>query len=178
MLGSYDSPTFLSQKDKYLLGLSLPQLMAVLGIGATLFLVTLGTPLGLTVRLGITLGGTAIGGIILFARIQGLMIPVYIALLVTRSFVSPVFEDVSDGLRNGPAVWRQQQAARQKAMVSGDRKARAFGFLSKKKQRLESDELVAKRGDLEAAAKQQATQVLVDGEAWVRDGIRSFVKNH
>ena len=178
MLGSYDSPTFLSQKDKYLLGLSLPQLMGVLGIGATLFLVTLGLPWSLMIRMAITLGGTSIGGIILFARIQGLMIPVYIALLITRSFVRPAYEDVSDGLRNGPAMWRQQQAARKQAAMDGDKKTRMVGFLSKKKQRLESDELVAKRGDLEAAAKQQATQALVDGEAWVRDGIRSFVKTH
>lgn len=177
MLGSYDSPTFLSQKDKYLLGLSLPQLMGVLGIGAALFLTTLGLPWGLTIRMGITLGGTALGGIILFGRIQGLMIPIYLALLVTRSFVRPAYEDVSDGLRNGPAVWRQQQAARQEAANAGDKKSRMFGILAKKRQRLESDDLVAKRGDVEAAAKQQATQVLVDGEQWVRDGIRSFIKS-
>ena len=36
-LGSYDSPTFLGQKDKYMLGLSLPELMVSMGIGAFWF---------------------------------------------------------------------------------------------------------------------------------------------
>ena len=40
-MGSYDSPTFLGQKDKYLMGLSLPQLMVAAVVGVFWFLVSL-----------------------------------------------------------------------------------------------------------------------------------------
>ena len=44
-LSTYDCPTFLGQKDKYLAGLSLPQLMASIGMGAFLVLGELCVPL-------------------------------------------------------------------------------------------------------------------------------------
>ena len=48
---SYDSPTFLGQKDKYLMGLSLPQLMVALGVAAWWFIVTLMFPYSMLTRL-------------------------------------------------------------------------------------------------------------------------------
>ena len=46
-LGSYDSPTFLGQKDKYLMGLSLPELLMAMGVAFGWFLVTLFFPISI-----------------------------------------------------------------------------------------------------------------------------------
>ena len=44
LLGAYDSPTFLGQKDRYMMGLSLPELIIAMVIAGGWFLVTLALP--------------------------------------------------------------------------------------------------------------------------------------
>ena len=51
MMGSYDSPTFLGQKDKYLMGLSLPQIMVAMGVAAWWFFVSLTLPYSMITRI-------------------------------------------------------------------------------------------------------------------------------
>ena len=177
MLGSYDSPTFLSQKDKYMLGLSLPQVMAVMGIAGAWFLATLGLPWELPIRLMITLGLTGVCALILFARIQGLLIPTFCFLFVWRIFVKPAYEDLQEDLLQGSAAWREQQTAKVVQLESGDKKAKAFGFMAGKRRRLAEDDMTAKREELEQEAKKQTEQALQAGEAWLRDGIKAVFKS-
>ena len=74
-LDYYDSPTFLGQKDKYLLGLSLPELMVAMAIGGGWFFVMLLVPLGMMFRLLLSSPLTGMSMLLLFVRISGLSIP-------------------------------------------------------------------------------------------------------
>ena len=81
-LGSYDSPTFLGQKDKYMLGLSLPQLMVAVGVIFFWFLVSLAFPYTTQVRLAIMTPLSSVTLALIFVRISGLSIPAYLGLTV------------------------------------------------------------------------------------------------
>ena len=72
---SYDSPTFLGQKDKYLMGLSLPQLMILIGVGFTGFVFTLLLPVGMMMRFAILAPCVGVFGVLFFGRISGLASP-------------------------------------------------------------------------------------------------------
>ena len=82
MMGSYDSPTFLGQKDKYLMGLSLPQLMVAIGVAAWWFFVSLTFPYSTVTRILIMVPLTGASLALLFARISGLTVPMFVLLAI------------------------------------------------------------------------------------------------
>ena len=88
--GIYDSPTFLSQKDKYMAGLTLPQLMVCMVIAVFVFALTLMLPFGFLVRLMFVIPGTGLGAFLAFGKIFGLSVPMFSITAILFPFRSPV----------------------------------------------------------------------------------------
>lgn len=171
MHGSYDSPTFLGQKDKYLLGLSLPQLMVAMGVAIGWFLVTLSFPLSVLVRSLLLVPLTGVSLALVFARISGLSIPMFILLSIKSIFSKPSYEEKSLQVLEGDPVWVTLQ--QQKAENPG-------GFFSKlrgrQKSAMHSLEAQEKQAELRAEVDKQVVESSVATEQWVRDGIRTLMK--
>ena len=125
MMGSYDSPTFLGQKDKYLMGLSLPQIMVAMGVAAWWFFVSLTLPYSMITRILIMVPLTGASLTLLFARIAGLTVPGFVLLSVKSLFSRPSFEEVDALVMNGDPDWVIMQ--RQKAEGGGGFLARIKG---------------------------------------------------
>ena len=124
-LPNYESPTFLSQKDVYLAGLSLPQLMMLLMLAGVCFLFTLMLPYGMVVKLGVTVALTVVSGVLLFGKVSGLSIPKYAFLSLVRMVIKPGFEERVDFLVAGDAAWLLAQEKRETARVTHAERARA-----------------------------------------------------
>ena len=167
--GSYDSPTFLGQKDKYLLGLSLPELMVAMGVALVWFIVSLMFPYGILVRLAMVVPATGVSLFLLFGRIAGLSIPGYLWLMIVRSFSRPSFEEVPERLLEGDSVWLEAQRRR----AEGGSRGGSLKFW-KKKIPVISDEV--RQAEMKAELDKQVTEGAVAAEQWVRDGVKAFVK--
>ena len=111
-LAPYESPTFLDEKDVYLIGLSLPQILILVGIALFWFLVCKIMPWSLWVQLIGTGVGTLVSGIMVFGRLSGMMIPLFLGLLVLRLFVKPMYEESEEGVVLGNARWLAGQQRR------------------------------------------------------------------
>ena len=168
--GAYDSPTFLGQKDKYLLGLSLPELMMAMGIALMWFIVTLMTPYGMLVRLAMVVPATGVSLFLLFGRIAGLSIPGYFLLMLVRSFSRPSFEEVPERLLEGDSVWLE---ARRRREENAGKSRFSLGSIRKKVPAIDSE---ARRSEMKAELDKQITEGAVASEQWVRDGVKAFVK--
>ena len=166
-LGSYDSPTFLGQKDKYLMGLSLPELMLSLGVAFVYFILSLLLPYGTIIRLSLVAPATVVTLILLFGRISGLTIPSYAYLTVLRSFVRPSFEDTQELLLSGQSAWLEAQRERSK-------KSGFLPFFRKKGSVVMPDEV--RQAEMKAEMDKQITEGAVAAEGWVRDGFRTLMK--
>ena len=116
-------PTFLGQKDRYLLGLSLPELIVAMLIAGGWFVVTLGFPLGILLRLVVVLPLTGVSVAFLFVRISGLSIPMYLLLSLLRLFRRPSFEESRELLLEGEPAWLELRRQQQEGGRS------RFGFL-------------------------------------------------
>lgn len=167
-LGSYDSPTFLSQKDKYLMGLSLPELMMGLGVGFVWFLVTLAFPFSTIMRFVVLVPLTVVSMVLMFARITGLSIPMFVLLSLVRSVKKPSYEENREGLLEGPAEWVR---AREAQAASRERKARGMF----RRRRLSPDG-EAKAAELRAEVDKGVTEGAAAAEQWMRDGFKTLVK--
>ncbi len=165
-VGSYDSPTFLGQKDKYLFGLSLPQMMGAIGVGFFWFLVTLLFPYSTPIRLAMMapLTGVTLG--LLFIRIVGLTIPSFLLLSFLSLFSKPSFEETQEMVVNGRPEWLE--AERQRAEKGSRRKGR--------RQRAEELGLEAKQAELRAEVDKQVSAGAMAAEQWVKDGVRVLIK--
>ena len=164
--GSYDSPTFLGQKDKYLMGLSLPQLMMAVGVGFGWFLVTLLFPYSTPVRLLMMVPMTGVSMALMFVRICGLSIPVYLLLTVVRMFSKPSYEDVRELVLDGRPEWLEAERQRAERSGMGSR-------IQRQRARAELD---ARGAELRAEVDKQVTEGAVAAEQWVRDGVRTLMK--
>ena len=167
-IGSYDSPTFLGQKDKYMLGLSLPQLMGAVGVGFCWFLVTLLFPYSTPVRMAMMAPLTGVTLALLFVRIVGLTIPVFLILSFLRLFSKPSYEETREFLLDGRPEWLEAERLK---MERGSRKR-------SRRQREPAPELGlgAKQAELRAEVDKQVTAGAVAAEQWVRDGVRVLMK--
>ena len=168
-LGSYDSPTFLGQKDKYMLGLSLPQLMMAVGVIFFWFLVSLAFPYTTQVRLAIMAPLSSVTLALIFVRISGLSIPVYLGLMVFRMFSRPSFEDLGEEMVQGQPEWLEQQRlkAEKEGLRSRFRRGRA---------RAQSLEVESKRVEMQAEVDKTVTETAVGAEQWVREGVRTLIR--
>ena len=168
-LGAYDSPTFLGQKDRYMLGLSLPELIVAIVIAGGWFLVTLAFPVGILVRLLVVLPLTGTSVAFLFARIAGLTIPMYLLLSILRLFRHPSFEESRELLLEGQPAWLELRRQQQE----GSSRSR-FGFLRRGRKAVAIPE--ARQAELKADMDRQITEGAVAAEQWAMDAIRSIAR--
>ena len=167
-LGPYDSPTFLGQKDRYLLGLSLPELIVAMLIAGGWFVVTLGFPLGILLRLVVVLPLTGVSVAFLFVRISGLSIPMYLLLSLLRLFRRPSFEESRELLLEGEPAWLELRRQQQEGGRS------RFGFLHRGRKAMTIPE--ARQAELKADMDRQITEGAVAAEQWAMDAIRSIAR--
>ena len=167
-LGAYDSPTFLGQKDRYLLGLSLPELIIAMVIAGGWFLVMLGFPLGIFLRLVVVLPLTGVSVAFLFVRISGLSIPMYLLLSLLRLFRRPSFEESRELLLEGEPAWLELRRQQQEGGRS------RFGFLRRGRKAMTIPE--ARQAELKADMDRQITEGAVAAEQWAMDAIRSIAR--
>lgn len=170
-LGPYDSPTFLTQKDKYVMGLSLPELMMAMGVAGGWFILSLMIPVGMMVRFMIVIPVTVVSLMVLFVRISGLSIPKFLLLSLLRTFRKPSYEESRELLLRGQSTWLEVQRQREE----GGGRSR-FGFLKRGRQAIEIPE--ARQAELRADLDRQVTEGAVAAEQWARDAIRSITRGH
>ena len=118
-MGPYDSPTFLSRKDKLLMGMTLQQFGIVFGGGFVWLMVALAVDQPLTNSL--LMFGPAHGVTVAMLMIKpaGMSIPVYVILAV-RSFVTaPVYHVETDVLRDGLQEWFKDRDLQADKEVAG-----------------------------------------------------------
>ena len=168
-LGSYDSPTFLGEKDRYLLGLSLPELMVAIGVAGGWFVVTLLLPVDFIIRLLVVLPLTGMSMAFLFLKISGLSIPRYVFLSILRLFRRPSFEESRELLVSGEPAWLELQ--RQRSESGGSSR---FGFLRRRRRAVSISE--ERQAELKAEMDRQVTEGAVAAEQWAMDAIRSIVR--
>ena len=166
-LEPYDSPTFLAQKDKYMFGLSLPELMISLGVGALWFIVLLMFPIGAMYRIVLVLPVTGLTLAFLFVRIAGLSIPRFLFLSVLRTFRRPSFEETREGLLEGDAQWLELQ--RQRAESPG-----RFSFLNRGRRMAQLSD--SQQAEVRAETDRQVNEGAVAAERMARDAIRTLLK--
>lgn len=165
-LSSYESPTFLATKDKYMLGLSLPQLMVMLAMGLFIFVVTLLLPFSFVWRLALVVPLTAVSGVLVFGRVSGLSIPSLAFHSVVRAFSRPVYEEHQQLLVKGAVVWVEAQR----------REGRAFGWLRRGKGAASGLEMEQRARELRAEFDGRMVDGTVAAEQAIRDGIRTLMK--
>ena len=166
---SYDSPTFLGQKDKYLMGLSLPQLMVALGVAAWWFIVTLMFPYSMLTRLMLMAPLTGMSLTLLFARIAGLTIPVFVLMSIKSLFSKPSYEEVDALVLNGDPDWVMMQRMREDNP----------GFMARlrgRKAALQTLDAQSKQVELQAEMDKQVVEGSMAAEQWVREGVRTLVR--
>lgn len=167
-LAPYESPTFLGQKDKYLAGLSLPQLMGTLGMGLFVFVVTLLLPMSFVWRMVLVLPLTGVAASLVFVRISGLSVPSLLFHAVTRAFSRPVYEEHQQLLIQGGYVWVEAQAR--------SRSRRPFGWLRRAKGVKDGPEMEQRARELRAEFDGKVVEGAMAAEQAVRDGIRTLMK--
>ena len=165
----YDSPTFLNQKDKYMLGLSLPEMVIAMAIGGGWFILLLFFEMDMVLRLVLLVPCTGITMAFIFARIAGLLIPMYFLLSIVRIFKRPSFEEVQDYVVQGEPAWLELQ--RQRAEGTNSR----FHFL-KRGRKLAESVPEARKAELKAEMDKQVTEGAVAMEHWARDAVQSVLK--
>ena len=168
-LGAYDSPTFLGQKDRYMLGLSLPELIIAMVVAGGWFVVSLAFPVGILVRLLVVLPLTGTSVAFLFARTSGLSIPMYLLLSLLRMFRRPSFEESREILLEGGSAWLELRRQQQQ----GGSRSR-FGFLRRGRKAVTIPE--ARQAELKADMDRQITEGAVAAEQWAMDAIRSIAR--
>ena len=163
---SYDSPTFLGRKDKYLMGLSLPQLMILIGVGFTGFVFTLLLPVGMMMRFAILAPATGVAGILFFGRIAGLSIPMYFLKALSYMFSKPVYEEHKFLLLNGAPVWLEAQQQPRGLMR----------FLRRGRRPADSLEMQDKAAQMRAEFDSKVVEGSVATEQFVRDAARTLLR--
>ena len=179
-LSIYDSPTFLDQKDKYLMGLSLPQLMAVVGVAFTLFLFSMALPFGMIIKLSTVGVGTCVISVVMFVRLSGLSIPGYVVASVMAMIRKPVYEEHQILLLNGGLAWLESNSKKIRGGGGSEGSGKSFfsfiPFLGKSK--IVSDEMAMKAvaSELQAELDNKMVQGAVAADQFVRDGVKVLFK--
>ncbi len=168
-LGSYDSPTFLGQKDKYFLGLSLPELMVSMSVGAFWFFLTFLVPAGFIVRILIALPLTGGTMTFIFFRVSGMSIPSYLLLSLVRLFRRPSYEENQEAILDGSSAWLAIQDR------NSEKKPMFFGLVGRSRRAVASVP-DARKAEIKAEMDRQMTDTAVGMESWARDAIQSLVK--
>lgn len=169
---SYDSPTFLSQKDKYLFGLTLVQLMMLMGVGGFEFLLTFMLPLGSMVTRLLVLGPVVgLSAAVMFVRVSGVSLPAFLFLASTIKFRNGSYEATKNALLRGGAQWLAQREER--ALAGGSR----VGRLGRKRREIESKvDIDQRKAEIKADVDKAVVEGSMAAEQWARDGINTLLK--
>lgn len=169
---SYDSPTFLSQKDKYLFGLTLIQLMMLMGVGGFEFLLTFMLPLGsMVTRLLVLAPVVGLSALLMFVRISGVSLPAFLFLAATIKLRNSSYEGAREALLRGSKLWLAQREER--ARSGGGR----MGRLGRKRQEFEKKvDIDQRKAELKAEADKAVVEGSMAAEQWARDGIKTLLK--
>ena len=179
-LSDYESPTFLGQKDTYMAGLTLPQLLASITLGGIWFLFCLLLPYGIVVKLAVAGALTGLTVLLLFGRIAGMSVPVYMGLSLMRMFVKPGWEDQAvDAVAGDPdwlalREWRAERA--ELARRSGKKRGLLAGMPGKGKQALAEAAPAERRSELSTDLEKGVSDMSMALESNVRDAVRTLVK--
>ena len=162
----YDSPTFLGSKDKILLGLSLPQMATVMGVLVGWLVISFMFPYSTVIRMIFTCVGTFGTAIVMFTRISGIGIPMYLFYLVKGLFVRPSFEEHRELMLGGNLVWLEQ--------LEHKSKWSQFSFLRRQKAYLETDQGQSVKMELEAEVSKNVNDGAMAAGQAARDGVRAI----
>ena len=171
-MDSYDSPTFLSQKDVYIFGLSLMQMMAAVGIAGFWFLMGLMTPYSTMIRLILTVVLSMASFVVVFVQVSGLSLPTFVFLLLVRSFIKPGYESPRSYIEEGDVNWARTL---ERAEAGHEKKSR-FGFLKFWAKGVDEDKVGMAKREMEAEVSRQVNESGKAVESAVRDGVRALVK--
>ena len=174
-LTNYDSPTFLAEKDKYMMGLSLPELLVCMVVCAMWFVMCLLLPYSTVIRMVVTVIGALVTILLIFVKLSGLNILVYLALTLVGIFSKPGYEDTPRNMLQGDPSWLDSQA------VAAENRSRGrFAFLRRRKaqvkEQMHRTETQDRVHEVESEVQRQALEGAMGAEQMVRDGIRSLVK--
>lgn len=175
----YDSPTFLGQKDIYLVGLTLIQLLGLVGIGFMTFLMLMLFPMSTVVRLILVLPLTGASGFLLFGKIAGLSVPVYAVSALASPFRRVVYEETLSQSLDGTEAWLRQQQIR--AAGAGEKKRGRLGFGRLSRLRGKAGEAAEAAGGQQGLeARAEVEKGLVEGsvaaQQWVREGVSAIFR--
>ena len=179
-LPDYESPTFLGQKDTYMVGLTLPQLLASLTLGGVWFLFCLLLPYGMVVKLGAAGALTGLTVLLLFGRLAGMSVPGYLALSLARSFHKPGWEDLAEDAVAGDPDWlalREWRAERAELARAAGKRRGMFSFLrGRGRQALEEVAPAERRSEVAVDLEKGVSDMSMALESNVRDAVRTLVK--
>ena len=163
----YDSPTFLSQKDKYLFGLTLVQLVMILAVGGFYFLLTFMLPLGsMVTRLLVLVPAVGVTAVLMFVRIAGLSLPSFIFLAATVKLRNSSYEAPKSSLMRGSALWLTQL----------EEKGQRSRMGRKKDEVSKTMDLEQRKSEVKAEVDKAVVEGSVAAQQWVRDGINTLMK--
>ena len=168
MVGHYDSPTFLNQQDKLLFGLTVMQIILLVGVGFLLFMLTFMLPIGSTVvRMAVLVPMLGVAGVVMFARFAGLSLPSFIVLWILGMFRRPCYEDESQVMLQGDPAWLEASED------EGGR--RRFGRFRRGRM-TEHPDLEVRKAEAKAEVDRALTEGASSAQQWVQDGVRSVMR--
>ena len=171
----YDSPTFLGQKDKYLLGLTLVQLIMLLGVGFLIFMLSLALPFEFFKRILLVVPATGAMAVLMFTRLSGLSIPAYVYSSILGLLRQPSFEVKKESVLVGEPGWVEAHGQRSGSKMGLGRR-RAVPVEGVEEEVEEEFDFEARKVELQAEVDKQVTAGAVAAEQWVREGVRTLFK--
>lgn len=174
----YDSPTFLGQKDKYLFGLTLVQLMMLLGVGFLIFMLSLALPFEFIKRMLLVIPATGLMAVLMFARLSGLSIPAYLYSSIMGLLKQPSFEVKKELVLSGDPAWVEAHGQRssRRMGIGSIRRSPAAGGQGVDEEIVEEFDFEARKVEIQAEVDKQVTAGAIAAEQWVREGVRTLFK--
>ncbi len=174
--GSYDSPTFLSQKDKLFLGLSLPEFVLSMAVAFFWFLISLTFDRPMMTRLMFVAPLTGVTLTLMFVRLSGMHIPIFLAVAVMRTFRKPSYEDPEADVFIGNEVWQQLESKRAAKLARKNaRQGRFMGIIGRRRKQAQAVQ-AEHGGEVRAEIDKGVVEGSIAAEQWVRDAVKTVVK--
>ena len=171
----YDSPTFLGQKDKYLFGLTLVQLMMLLAVGFLIFMLSLALPFEFMKRMLLVIPATGGMAVLMFVRLAGLSIPAYVYSSILGLLRQPSYEVKKELVLSGEPGWVEAHNQRSGSRMGPRRRVAAEVKVPEEEIEDEFD-FEARKVEIQAEIDKQVTAGAVAAEQWVREGVRTLFK--
>ena len=170
MMDVYESPTFLSQKDKYFMGLSMVQMLGVIGIAFVIFFLSLMVPVGLVMRLIGVVIATLITSVLVFGRMAGLSIPGYLLLMLLSPLRRTVYEEEPEVLLAGSSEFLAVLAEKEARAAE----SRGDGWVARGRDFATSEDAENRRNEIKAEMNKGIVEGASTLEGMVKDGIRGL----